>query len=259
MTLTFPDFVSNAIYATGQWEPYVTAYVRQSLRPGDIFIDVGANIGYFTLLAAGLVGNKGSVHAIEASRRIFTRLQRNVDLNGYRHVRCIHAAASSAAGELSLYLAPDDNDGHSTTVEALAHAEGMRLEGTVAADTLMNLVGEEKLFSARLVKIDVEGAELSVLNAIFPVLERFSNATEFLVELSPDYCPGRQDDVDRIFNAFAAAGYGLFRLPNAYSASALLERPGIVTPVPLAAPPTGQTDVLVSRTFRDRRRAEISD
>src|SRR5262245_25225023 len=81
LEVTLPDLISGVISATGQWEPAITQYVRTRLRAGDTFIDVGANIGYFTLLASRLVGPTGHVYAIEASPSIYQRLTRNVGLN----------------------------------------------------------------------------------------------------------------------------------------------------------------------------------
>jgi FkbM family methyltransferase len=225
MHLTIPDAVSSTIYETGHWEPVITQYIRSGLRPGDIMIDCGSNIGYYSLVAARLVGKQGRVFAIEASPKIFTRLQANVELNSCTNVTCIHAAAARESGEISIFLADSNNLGHSTTVQSLAEKENMAFEARVKADTLERLVGSDNLRSARFVKIDVEGAELAVLTPLLDSLNRFSQRTEWLVELSPGYCAGGQADVDRIYTAFVNAGYTAYKIQNEYRADFVLHPP----------------------------------
>jgi FkbM family methyltransferase len=249
MHLTIPDAVSSTIYVTGQWEPVITQYIRAGLRRGDIMVDCGSNIGYYSLVAARIVGKQGRVFAIEASPRIYTRLRANVDLNGCTNVTCIHAAAASEPGEISIFLADSNNLGHSTTVQSLAEKENMAFEARVKADTLERLVGSENLRSARFVKIDVEGAELAVLTPLLDSLHRFSPRTEWLVELSPGYSAGGQSDVNRIYNAFVDAGYTAYKIQNEYRVDFVLHPPARPTLQPLAAPPTELCDVLMSRTY----------
>ena len=247
MDLTLPDLVSAVICATGQWEPNVTQYILDNLKPGETFIDVGANIGYYTLLASRIVGPAGAVFSIEASKSIFERLQRNVSLNDCGNVTCINAAASDSTGELSIYLAGHENLGHSTTVKSLATREGMLFEQKVRADTVEALVGGAILRQARLIKIDVEGAELAVLKPLIGMLSEFNEGTEFLMELSPAFCPGGQSDVDAVYESFRAAGYGAFKIPNGYSPEFFVSRPMSAGLEKLSAPPQVQADLLMSR------------
>src|SRR5262249_13205461 len=75
------DAISREVCFTGRYEPQETALVRSILRPGMSFVDVGANWGYFTLLAAHLVGKGGRVISLEPDPRLFPILQRNVTRN----------------------------------------------------------------------------------------------------------------------------------------------------------------------------------
>lgn len=250
MDLAMPDLVSGTIYLTGQWEPLITRHVRTSLRPGDVFVDVGANIGYYSLLAARATGSTGRVFSIEASPSIYNRLQRNINLNGCTNVSATNAAASDVKGELPIFSAPVYNLGHSTTVQSLATREEMQLEGVVPADTLEALVGVENLRKARIIKIDVEGAELSVLSPLFSSLEQFTQTTEWILELSPGYAAGGQSDVDRIFAAFLNSGYKAYAIRNEYHPDFLLNPlQGSNEIVSLTKPPTeGLSDVLMTRS-----------
>lgn len=246
MDLTIPDAVSTAIYITGQWEPCITEHIRTHLRRGDTFIDVGANVGYYSLLASSIVGTTGSVVAIEASPAIFARLKRNLDLNCCDNVRAMNVAASDVKGELSVFLAGSENLGHTTTVASLAVKEGLQQEARIPADSLQNLVGSDALFNARFVKIDVEGAEISVLSPLFESLHKFSDSTEWLLEFSPDFSAGGQTDLDRIYDAFIKAGYKAYGIPNKYSAEFQIFPPPCSL-TQLTDTPRSLCDVIMSR------------
>lgn len=248
MDLTIPDAVSSTIYLTGQWEPVITQYIRANLTRGDTFIDCGANIGYYSLLASRIVGPSGHVVSIEPSPSIFSRLQRNLALNRCQNVRALNAAASGEKGELSIYLADKNNLGHTTTVEGLAKQEGMQFEARVRADALEALAGQQALYRARFIKIDVEGAELTVLRPLLHRLDAFDPRTEWLLEFSPDFSAGGQADVNEIHEAFTRAGYTAWAIPNEYRAEFVLDPPASALLEPLSAPPSCLCDVLMSRT-----------
>jgi FkbM family methyltransferase len=248
MELWMPDLVSTTIYLTGRWEPLITRYIQTHLKRGDTFIDVGANIGYYSLLASRIVESSGRVFAIEASPSIYSRLVRNIELNDCPNITTIHAAAAGVKGEVSIFAGPRYNLGHSTTVDVLAEKEGLKLESKVPSDTLDALVGAQNLRSARFIKIDVEGAECAVLAPLFDSLSEFSPSTEWLLELSADYSAGGQDDVDRIYSAFISHGYKAYAIQNEYDAQFILGPPSEVKLVELTGAPTGGLcDVLMTR------------
>jgi len=113
-------------YFMGQYEPQETCLLRELLHPGDTFFDVGANWGYFTLLAAEQVGAGGRVVSIEADPRIFAMLERNVALNPMPQVKPLHVAAADGPGTLKLagYSDSEQNWGISRVV---SHASGGRM------------------------------------------------------------------------------------------------------------------------------------
>ena len=103
-----PNILSEWLFFAGAWQPALTHWLVHRLQPGDIFVDVGANTGFFTLLAGSLVGERGGVVAIEASEQTMQKLCENVALNDgpcglARRVRTVTLAASDRAGELLLY------------------------------------------------------------------------------------------------------------------------------------------------------------
>ena len=86
---------------TGRYEPQETLILGHLLRPRDVFVDVGANWGYFTLLGAHLVGPHGRVLGVEADPHACRALERNIARNRLQRVDIVHAAASDARGRLS--------------------------------------------------------------------------------------------------------------------------------------------------------------
>ena len=112
------------------------------LVAGDCFIDVGANVGYFSLLAASIVGNAGSVCAIEASPSIFATLRTKCHQERLLALELFHKAVSDAPGQLSIFLGPAANRGSTTTISSVAARKGQALEAVVPADTLSAIIGD---------------------------------------------------------------------------------------------------------------------
>jgi FkbM family methyltransferase len=135
---------------TGLHEPAVQRALAEQLRPGMTFWDVGAHVGFFTVLAARLVGADGHVHAFEPVEENRRRLEAAVERNGCGNVTIHPVALSSARGEAVIH-AQDSSATWSLTGEG----EGV----TVPTETLDSL----GIPPPDLVKIDAEGVELEVL------------------------------------------------------------------------------------------------
>ncbi len=212
----FPDFIQQMIYYFGVWEPPITKIMQQCLSEGKIFVDVGANIGYNTCLAAKLVGTTGRVHAIEASPSIFVALLENIALNKAQNIATYNKAVYDRETKISLYKGPASNIGYSTTSQHRAKRDDLSEEAAVIAQPLHMIVPAADLYEARLIKIDVEGAEWFVINGIREHLDRFSSTTEWLIELSPTEIREQGGDVDVIVKLFTNAGYKLYVVENRY-------------------------------------------
>jgi FkbM family methyltransferase len=137
----------------------VERVVRRLLRPGDVFIDGGANIGVYTLIAAQLVGEKGKVVCVEMIPETSERLERTVTLNGLTNVRVVVGALSEVSGLKLPAVVPQGKFGQAR-LDLSANgcvSEGVTVE-TVTLDSL-----SKEFDRVRLLKLDVEGAELSAL------------------------------------------------------------------------------------------------
>ena len=105
--------VSAAIARDGIWEPQETRFLLDTLRPGDVFVDVGANIGYFSLLASRLVGPAGTVLAFEPEAANYALLEANCRRNGCDNVRCFRAALGEENASGTIYLNELNRGDHS--------------------------------------------------------------------------------------------------------------------------------------------------
>ena len=177
------DTISREVCFTGRYEPQKTALVRSILRSGMSFVDVGANWGYFTLLAAGLVSPQGRVLSIEPDPRLFSILKDNINRNHLNHITSLQVAAASEPG--TLVLAGYDQDGENFGVSRIvANNDEVRHSFQVDADSLDRILEQQKLKSPDLMKMDIEGAEVFALPGLEKSLgER--RVKRLLLELHP--------------------------------------------------------------------------
>lgn len=154
---------SLCLYVCGSFEPNEFAFLYKFLKPGMVFVDVGANDGYYSLFAARRIGPSGQVIAFEPSTRERINLRRNLKRNGFNNVQVLASALGAAAGDADLHLAHGVHSGHNT-LGKFAHDDvvGASLE-RVDVVTLDQVAAEMRLQKIDFVKIDVEGAEASVV------------------------------------------------------------------------------------------------
>lgn len=155
--LDLSETIQRWIYL-GAFEPQETAAVRRRLKPGMTFLDVGANVGYFSLLAASRVGREGRVFSVEPSPYAYERLAATVRANGLSQVRTFRMGLSSAEGELPLYVPPASDGFHSPSMAA-----GWETTVTVPVRRLDDCLDEWGVETVDLMKLDVEGHEPHVL------------------------------------------------------------------------------------------------
>jgi FkbM family methyltransferase len=151
-------------YWSGTHEEAVQQAVGDILKPGATFWDIGAHIGFFSLLASRLVGDAGRVHAFEPMTENRQRLLAAVELNQDNNLTVHAVAVAGASGEAVLHAHP------STTMWTLVPERGETAGITVSCSTLDELA--QSLASPDLIKIDVEGAEVDVLRGGSEFLQR---------------------------------------------------------------------------------------
>jgi FkbM family methyltransferase len=149
-------------YWAGIYEADKQQLLQRLLRPGDCVFDVGANTGFFTLLASELVGPTGQVVAFEPLPRNLAYLQRHLRMNRANNVRLCAAAVADEAGNAMFTVAGNPSMG------------GLSAAGTLAVPvvTLDDFIRDDGVKPPRVVKIDVEGAEAAVLRGATKLLAR---------------------------------------------------------------------------------------
>ncbi|MFZ5781041.1 MAG: FkbM family methyltransferase [Pseudomonadota bacterium] len=168
--LTLGNDNSLCLYVCGSFEPNEFAFLDRVLRPGMVFIDVGANDGYYTLFAARRVGPTGRVVAAEPSSRERAHLQRNLGRNGLDNVTVVPAAIGSTSGLADLHLAHGVHAGHNT-LGSFAHDDVVRASlERVPIEPLDSVVARLALSHVDFIKVDVEGAEARVIAGAANVL-----------------------------------------------------------------------------------------
>lgn len=208
-----PDLIQMYLWIFGIWEPDLTHFIRDRLKPGDAFIDVGANIGYFSIIAAACVGEHGKVAAIEASPLVFDALNESIATNGGpRNIRAINKAAAAQPGTLTIYSGPQHNIGLTTTVAR----RGMTGSSTIDALPLDNLLTPDEVHQARLIKIDVEGGEVDVLAGMGRVIREAPPHVELLVELSPMWWRDQSARPIDVLRPLLDAGFHVYEMDNNY-------------------------------------------
>jgi len=244
MVVDTDDMIGRVLAISGTWEPNVTAAVRSALRPGDVFLDVGAHIGYYTVLAAPLVGPEGHVYAFEPSPSSYRLLRKNVELNGLGNVTTVDIAAGAAPGEGTLYEGPRQNSGLATLNPVFgAKREGATRELTVEVRPVLSALPDGALARVRALKIDVEGQELEVLRSLQPLFERDQPLTIFL-EWMPQRAAPHADD--ELLALCAQHGFSVARIPSGYSFDKLFPA-RLEQPVPITTLPPVRADLLLRR------------
>ena len=152
---------------TDSYEPETEAIFREQIGPGFTVLDVGANEGYFSILAAKLAGS-GHVFAIEPQRRCIDILQRNLEANKIGNCTVLEAALGSEDGVGELLLMPAMNTGASSLVRKYRWSNKRQPVRTMAASTLFHRLQIER---ADFIKVDVEGYEPEVVEGLLPLIE----------------------------------------------------------------------------------------
>jgi FkbM family methyltransferase len=162
-------FISSDLAGSGIFEPFETELVQIEIRPGDVVLDVGANIGYYTLMFARLVGPQGKVYAFEPDPENFALLEENVRLNGHGNVVLVNKAVSDKTGTGRLYLC-EDNQGDHRTYDSADGRPHVAIE-TVDLDRYF------QTYSGRIdfIKMDIQGSEYAAIAGMKGLLKRLGH------------------------------------------------------------------------------------
>lgn len=238
MRVDMRDFLQATIFHFGTWEPAESQLLDRFIRPGDTALDIGANVGFHSLLFATRVGPEGRVIAIEAHPRLAERIAEQLQLNQLANVRIVNVAVSDKAGEVLLYEGPSSNSGATSIMASRRSANSIK----VRAAPIMSLLSPEEIAQISLIKIDIEGAEGPVLRDLLDHIDQFPKLLAFAVEANSD----EDDGWPAIFDRFLAAGFSAFRVKQNYDWASIVDEQR-VEPVAIRSLPSGSADILFVR------------
>lgn len=207
LNLCYGDELSRIIYCEDfEWQE--RQFLNRFLRPGDVYADVGSNIGLFTVIAARRVGTAGHVHSIEPCKTTFERLQANVGLNNLRNVTCRQVALSDEPGTREILTSLD---GYAAWNSFAQPIEGQAFASESVPCTtwdeyarVNNLVGR-----VTMIKIDVEGWESRVLRGAKETLGR-GDGPVLQVEFTEKASRAAGSSCKELYRMLEQYGYHMF-------------------------------------------------
>jgi FkbM family methyltransferase len=194
----------------GSYGLLIIEAMKRVMKPGDVFVDVGANVGYLSAFAAGIVGKQGQVHCFEPVPAYFDRLQRLVELNPEHSITPNCKAAGEEPGSCTIYVTREP--GQNTMV--LAYKSGPEVISTLKVPVvrLDSYLAERNINRISLVKIDAEGYELPILKGLQGFFERSRHRPAIICEIAPRAYPLLGRSVGELSDYMSSYGYVAYDL-----------------------------------------------
>jgi FkbM family methyltransferase len=202
MKLNLQDWIPQDIFIMGEFEPATSTVAKQLLRNGDMVVDVGANIGYFSLLFSRCVGTEGRVYSFEPVPKLASALLKNANLNQFEQITLSNLALSDHDGHACFYVGPEDNSGLSSLRQPRGSSDTLDVK-LERFDQIFNLDQD-----IALVKIDVEGAELAVLRGMNDYLR--NKHPYILIEVTQRFLKEMDDSEQSLLEYMHSLGYSCY-------------------------------------------------
>jgi FkbM family methyltransferase len=195
--------LGNAIITQPAYEPQMLSALTSILKEGDLYLDVGSNEGYFSVIASKLVGDSGRVLSIEPQSRLQEIIYRNIELNNSHNIHVFQLAVSDVVGTARISLLPDMNTGGSGLFPATKYKIPIQLVPQTTLSRFLSLVCVPKV---RLMKLDIEGYEYE---AILGSRDLFAGGVieHIALELHPSILAQRGKSGDDIITFLKECGY----------------------------------------------------
>jgi len=159
--------------------------MKKVLKPGDIFIDIGANIGYLSAIGASLVGKEGQVHSFEPVLQSFQRLKKITEMNPDYKIILNNCALGDKSGVTKMDFAKPPHSSGSTLIPNSLNTNISKESINVPVIRLDNYIKEKKLNKISLIKIDVEGFEFPVLKGLEDYFKINTQRPTIICEIAP--------------------------------------------------------------------------
>lgn len=179
-TIYWSSYWHAAEFASGSYEPDTILLFKSLIRPGMTIVDIGAHIGFYSLLSARLVGSEGKVYAFEPEPSNYALLLKNITANRYENVViAINKAVTNKPGPVSFFLGVR-SDVHSLFHKPWSSSQTITVEGT----TLDDFFQSEGWPPVDLIKMDIEGAEKAALETMKQLVGK-NQSLKLIIEFSP--------------------------------------------------------------------------
>lgn len=203
----FLDEKDSLRLSCGDGQSFETSFLERQLRPGQVVVDVGANIGLFSLVFARAVGPQGCVYAFEPDPLNYGILAKNIERNGYQNVVQVSKAASNLSGTALLYRSKQSNSRHRL------HAFGGGADSVNIEVCRLDEFFENESRPIALVKIDVEGAECAVLEGM-ERLFRKNPEIRLFVEFAPYLLQDAGSSASQLWDLLLASGFVIYQVDD---------------------------------------------
>lgn len=219
-------FVSSLLLRDKVYEEYETRLFKESIGAGAVVVDVGSQIGYYTLMAAEKCGQSGRVYAFEPNERNFTLLQQNVNLNGFRQVTTVNAAVSSTDGTRTLFVDSFNLGKHSLSEENVTSFDALGGKQEVATVSLDQYMTRNNQNTIDVLKLDTEGAEGLIIEGAKDLLSR--KEVKIFIEVWPFGQRNLGTDPLAMFTLMSRLGYSSWLIDESKGGLRKLENPGLI-------------------------------
>lgn len=211
LTYNFNDLIQRQIYF-GLYDRPETELLNRILKPGDFFLDIGANVGYYSLVASQIVGPYGRVHAFEPICENVRVLEQTIVDNGISNIIVNPIAVGAQSGHLDLFVPPKDigNSGWASVAPSERRSRAVTVEKVAIDDYLEDKPPQ----SIRLVKMDIEGGELDALLGMAKLLRR-TDAPDLICEVNPFLLKKLGLHPGSLVRLLDTHGYSLYEIASA--------------------------------------------
>jgi len=207
--LDLDEWIQQQIYFLGYFDPTGIRFIKNQLYEGEIFVDIGANIGAYSLIASRLVGKSGKVIAFEPASKSFLRLLKNISLNSITNILPERLAVIDRSTQADLYISGSQNLGMSSIYH---HDSETGITEKVEAISLDDYVEKKGISRISLIKIDIEGSEYLALKGMQKVLTGMR--PKILVELKEETLKNSGYTEKDVMTLFEKAGYSRFMIDD---------------------------------------------
>lgn len=202
MNLDLREYQMKQIYLYGWYEKNTLRHLLKMARPDWTFVDVGANVGFYSLTLAQRL-TQGSVHAFEPNPGTFDTLAANAALNTFPHLHLHSFGLSDATGTLTLTFDP-----HNLGTASAFKTEGSRRE-VISLRALDEVCETEKIGRVDLIKVDIEGGEMNFIKGATETLRR-NRQLVLVAEIAEENCRRAGYTGEELFNRIAEMGFRAF-------------------------------------------------